>query len=117
MGEDADRLVTVEMRSRGTNRGIVRRIHDAARKEAGGRPITARAAEAPFDQTGAGCAPEVPHGESDGPPRGRRPAARRSGARGRAAVCEAVIGAAMAASEARLVPPIAAPSAPAPPAA
>jgi hypothetical protein len=39
MGEDADRLVTVEMRSRGTNRGIVRRIHDAARKEAGGPPI------------------------------------------------------------------------------
>jgi hypothetical protein len=68
MGEDADRQVTVEKRNRGMNHGIVRRIHDAARKKGGGRPITARAAEAPFDQVGAGCAPEVPHGESDGPP-------------------------------------------------
>lgn len=78
MGEYVDRLVTVEMRNRGMNHGIVRQIYDAALKEGGGRPITARAAEALFNQvgagdsvliiTGAGYAPEVPHGESDGPP-------------------------------------------------
>jgi hypothetical protein len=78
MGEYVDRLVTVEMRNRGMNHGIVRQIYDAARAEGGGRPISARAAEAlvatvkpgdvVFIVTGAGYAPEVPNGESDGPP-------------------------------------------------
>jgi hypothetical protein len=78
MGEYVDRLITVEMRNRGMNYGIVRQIYDEARKEGGGRPITTRAAEAlvgkvkpgdvVFIITGAGYYPEVPHGESDGPP-------------------------------------------------
>jgi hypothetical protein len=78
MGEYVDRLVTVEMRNRGMNYGIVRQIYDEARREGGGRPITTRAAEAlvgavkpgdvVFIVTGAGYYPEVPHGESDGPP-------------------------------------------------
>ncbi|EYD78395.1 hypothetical protein Rumeso_00006 [Rubellimicrobium mesophilum DSM 19309] len=78
MGEYVDRLVTVEMRNRGMNYGIVRQIYDAARAEGGGRPISARAAEAlvgavkpgdvVFIVTGAGYYPEVPNGESDGPP-------------------------------------------------
>lgn len=78
MGEYVDRLVTVEMRNRGMNYGIVKQIYDAAREEGGGRPISTRAAEAlvgavkpndvVFIVTGAGYAPEVPHGESDGPP-------------------------------------------------
>lgn len=78
MGEYVDRLVTVEMRNRGMNHGIVRQIYDAARAEGGGRPITSRAAEALVERvgpgdvvfliTGAGYAPEVPNGESDGPP-------------------------------------------------
>jgi hypothetical protein len=78
MGEYVDRLVTVEMRNRGMNFGIVRQIYDEARKEGGGRPISARAAEAlvgrvkpgdvVFIVTGAGYYPEVPNGESDGPP-------------------------------------------------
>ncbi len=46
IGEYVDRLVTVEMRNRGMNHGIVRQIYDEARKEGGGRPITTRAAEA-----------------------------------------------------------------------
>ncbi|MBU8544544.1 MULTISPECIES: glutamate cyclase domain-containing protein [Roseomonadaceae] len=78
MGEYVDRLVTVEMRNRGMNHGIVRQIYDEARQEGGGRPITARAAEALFEKvgpgdvvffvTGAGYAPFAPNGESDGPP-------------------------------------------------
>ena len=78
MGEYVDRLVTVEMRNRGMNYGIVKQIYEAAREEGGGRPISARAAEAlvgtvkpgdvVFIVTGAGYYPEVPNGESDGPP-------------------------------------------------
>lgn len=78
MGEYVDRLVTVEMRNRGMNHGIIKQIYDAARAEGGGRPLSAQAAEAlvntvkpgdvVFIVTGAGYAPEVPNGESDGPP-------------------------------------------------
>jgi hypothetical protein len=78
IGEYIDRLVTVEMRNRAMNHNIIRDIYDEARREGGGRPIVARAAEAlsaavkPGDRvlivTGAGYAPEAPHGESDGPP-------------------------------------------------
>ncbi|WP_071799516.1 glutamate cyclase domain-containing protein [Natronohydrobacter thiooxidans] len=77
-GEYIDRLVTVEMRNRGMNHGIISQIYNEARREGGGRPITARAAEALVEHvgegdvvlivTGAGYAPEVPNGESDGPP-------------------------------------------------
>ncbi|MDC7788285.1 DUF4392 domain-containing protein [Rhodoplanes sp. TEM] len=79
-GEYIDRLVTVEMRNRAMNHNIVRQIYDEARREGGGRPITTRVAEAliaavrPGDTVlitvGAGYAPEVPNGESDGPPGG-----------------------------------------------
>lgn len=78
MGEYVDRLVTVEMRNRGMNHNIIAPIYAEARREGGGRPITARAAEALVDcvgegdvvliVTGAGYAPEAPNGESDGPP-------------------------------------------------
>jgi len=78
IGEYIDRLVTVEMRNRGMNHHIIAPIYDEARREGGGRPITARAGQAlvehakPLDVvlivTGAGYAPEVPMGESDGPP-------------------------------------------------
>lgn len=77
-GEYIDRLVTVEMRNRGMNHNIISGIYEEARREGGGRPITARAAEALISNvgerdvvlivTGAGYAPEVPNGESDGPP-------------------------------------------------
>lgn len=77
-GEYVDRLVTVEMRNRAMNHNMVKQIYEAARAEGGGRPITARAAEAlvanvkPGDTVfiviGAGYAPEAPNGESDGPP-------------------------------------------------
>jgi len=78
IGEYVDRLVTVEMRNRGMNHNIIAPIYNEARREGGGRPITARAAEALVEHvgegdvvlivTGAGYMPEVPHGESDGPP-------------------------------------------------
>jgi len=78
IGEYIDRLVTVEMRNRGMNHNIIAPIYDAARREGGARPITARAGEALVEHvqpqdvvlivTGAGYAPEVPMGESDGPP-------------------------------------------------
>lgn len=78
IGENVDRLVTVEMRNRAMNHNIIGPIYAAARAEGGGRPITTRAAEAlrdtvqPGDRvlivTGAGYAPEAPNGESDGPP-------------------------------------------------
>ncbi|MPS27989.1 MAG: DUF4392 domain-containing protein [Alcaligenaceae bacterium] len=78
IGEYIDRLVTVEMRNRAMNHNIIGPIYDQARAEGGGRPISARAAQAladtvrPGDRvlivTGAGYAPEAPNGESDGPP-------------------------------------------------
>ncbi|PSS59397.1 hypothetical protein C6558_38635, partial [Ensifer sp. NM-2] len=78
IGEYVDRLITVEMRNRAMNHNIIAPIYNEARREGGGRPITARAAEALVEKvsagdvviivTGAGYAPEVPNGESDGPP-------------------------------------------------
>lgn len=78
IGEYIDRLVTVEMRNRAMNHNIIAQIYAAAREEGGGRPIAARAGEALLENvgegdvvlivTGAGYAPEVPNGESDGPP-------------------------------------------------
>ena len=78
IGEYVDRLITVEMRNRAMNHNMIKQIYDQAREEGGGRPITARAAEGlvanvkagdtVFIVIGAGYAPEVPKGESDGPP-------------------------------------------------
>lgn len=78
IGDAVDRLITVELRNRAMNHGIIPGIYAAARAEGGGRPVTARAAEAlvaaisPGDPVllvcGAGYPPEMPNGESDGPP-------------------------------------------------
>ena len=78
IGEFADRLVTVELRNRAMNHGIIHRMYDEARRRLGGRPIASMAAETlvgnsgrgdcVFLCTGAGYPPEMPHGENDGPP-------------------------------------------------
>lgn len=78
VGEFADRLVTVEMRNRAMNHGIIPQMYDEARRASGGRPISAIAGEmlisnaargdVVFLSTGAGYPPEMPHGENDGPP-------------------------------------------------
>jgi len=77
-GEYVDRLVTIEMKNRGMPHGIIHKLYDAARREAGGRPLTALAAkgivervgkgDVVFILTGAGYPPSMPQGESDGPP-------------------------------------------------
>lgn len=77
IGEALDRLINVEMRyASGVPRGIIHRLYDAARAEAG-RPLTTLAVEAimaavtPGDRvlivTGAGAPPFLPVGETDGP--------------------------------------------------
>ncbi len=77
IGEALDRLICVEMRyASGVPRGIIHRLYDAARAEAG-RPLTTLATELlvkavkPGDRvlivTGAGAPPFLPYGETDGP--------------------------------------------------
>ena len=77
IGEALDRLINVEMRyASGVPRGIIHRLYDAARAEAG-RPLTTLATEAimravkPGERvlivTGAGAPPFLPFGETDGP--------------------------------------------------
>jgi hypothetical protein len=78
VGETIDRLVTLEVKNRGMPHGILQPMYEAARKAAGGRPLTMLAAEGlkkalgrgdvVFVMTGAGYAPTMPKGESDGPP-------------------------------------------------
>jgi len=78
VGENVDRLVTIEMKNRAMPYGIIRRLYEAALAEAGGRPLTLQAAEGlvksvkrgdnVFIITGAGTPPALPRGESDGPP-------------------------------------------------
>jgi hypothetical protein len=78
VGEAVDRLVTIEAKNRGMPHGILQPLYEAARKAAGGRPLTMLAAEGlkkalgqgdtVFVLTGAGYAPTMPKGESDGPP-------------------------------------------------
>ena len=78
IGENADRLVTTELRNRAMNHNIIRQIYGQARAATGGRPISTLAAEGLVERvkpggvvfivTGAGYPPEMPHGESDGPP-------------------------------------------------
>ena len=78
VGEAVDRLITIEIKNRGMPFGILRPMYDAAREAAGGRPLSMLAAEAlqrrikrgdaVFVLTGAGYAPAMPKGESDGPP-------------------------------------------------
>lgn len=77
IGENIDRLCTVEMRPQGMPRGKIHRLYEAARRRQDGRPLTLLAAEKlraavkPGDYvilaTGAGVAPWMPAGETDGP--------------------------------------------------
>ena len=77
-GEALDRLVTIEAKNRGMPHNILRPLYEAAREKHGGRPISMLAAEklkeavgegdVVFVLTGAGYAPTMPEGESDGPP-------------------------------------------------
>jgi hypothetical protein len=78
VGEAVDQLVTIEAKNRGMPHGILPALYRAGRKAAGGRPLTMLSAELlvktlrPGDTvlilTGAGYAPTMPLGESDGPP-------------------------------------------------
>jgi hypothetical protein len=78
VGEAVDKLITIEAKNRGMPHGILQPIYEAARKAAGGRPVTMVAAEGlkkalgkrdtVFVLTGAGYEPTMPKGESDGPP-------------------------------------------------
>lgn len=77
IGDNVDRLVTVEMRNQGIVRGNIAPLYSAAR-ERQGRPLTMLAAKRlketihPGDRviitTGAGSWPWLPFGETDGPP-------------------------------------------------
>ncbi len=44
VGEAVDRLITIEAKNRGMPHGILQPMYDAARKAAGGRPVTMVAA-------------------------------------------------------------------------
>jgi len=78
VGDNIDRLVTIELKNLAMPHDIVVPMYEAARAEGGGRPISMRAAEgflanvkrhdAVFVVTGAGYPPGMPTGESDGPP-------------------------------------------------
>ncbi|HTB42955.1 MAG TPA: glutamate cyclase domain-containing protein [Acetobacteraceae bacterium] len=78
VGEAVDRLISMEIKNRGMPFGILQPLYEAARKAAGGRPLTILAAEGLHKNlrrgdtvlvlTGAGYGPTMPKGESDGPP-------------------------------------------------
>ncbi len=76
IGENLDRLVSLEMRPQGRDQGGIRRLYDAARAKHG-EPITTlaarllaekvRAGDVVFITTGAGIPDHLPFGETDGP--------------------------------------------------
>ena len=78
IGANIDRLITTELKNRGMPHNFIIELYEAARKETGGRPLTMLAAEGLVRSvgkgdtvllmTGAGYAPHLPNGESDGPP-------------------------------------------------
>ena len=78
VGEAVDKLITIEAKNHGMPHGILQPMYDAARKAAGNQPVTMTAAkglqkalgkgDVVFIMTGAGYAPTMPKGESDGPP-------------------------------------------------
>jgi hypothetical protein len=78
IGEQIDRLVTLELKNRGMPHDFLRHLYDAAREQGGGRSLCMRAAEGFIERvgkgdvvfvvTGAGYPPVMPKGESDGPP-------------------------------------------------
>ncbi|MGG5819479.1 glutamate cyclase domain-containing protein [Falsiroseomonas sp. HW251] len=77
-GGAIDQLITIEAKNRGMPHNVLPPMYAAARALVGGRPISMVAAErlraalGPKDTvlilTGAGYAPTMPKGESDGPP-------------------------------------------------
>ena len=77
-GEAIDKICTIEAKNRGMPINVLAPMYAAARKLVGDRPITMVAAEklketvgkgdAVLVLTGAGYAPQMPFGESDGPP-------------------------------------------------
>ena len=78
VGEAVDKLITIEAKNHGMPHGVLQPMYDAARKAAGGKPLTMTAAkglmktlgkgDVVFILTGAGYEPTMPKGESDGPP-------------------------------------------------
>ncbi|MHB9092997.1 MAG: glutamate cyclase domain-containing protein, partial [Chloroflexota bacterium] len=76
IGENLDRLVSLEMRPQGKSQGVIRRLYDAARLHHG-EPITTLAARRLVESvksgdtviiaTGAGLPDYLPFGETDGP--------------------------------------------------
>lgn len=78
VGEAIDQLITIEAKNPGMPNNVLRPMYQAARKLVGDRPISMVAAErlkAALNRgdtvlvlTGAGYAPTMPKGESDGPP-------------------------------------------------
>lgn len=76
VGENLDRLVSLEMRPQGKSQGVIRQLYDAARAKQG-EPITTLAArlltervhegDVVFITTGAGIPDHLPQGETDGP--------------------------------------------------
>ncbi len=76
LGNEVDRLISVEMRSHGFIRGIITSLSDAAHRRLGGPQALAAAAgiaaavkegDRVVITTGAGGPPWLPKGESDGP--------------------------------------------------
>lgn len=77
-GEALDKVCTIEAKNRGMPTDVLAPMYAAARKRVGNRPITMVAAErlksavgsgdTVLILTGAGYAPQMPFGESDGPP-------------------------------------------------
>ncbi|WP_420006309.1 glutamate cyclase domain-containing protein [Arenibacterium sp. LLYu02] len=78
VGQAIDQICTLDIKNRGMPHNVLAPMYAAARKLTQGRPISIAAAEmlvasvAPGDRvlilTGAGYPPQLPHGESDGPP-------------------------------------------------
>jgi hypothetical protein len=78
IGDAIDRVCTIQAKNRGMPHNFIVRFYEAARKFTGGRPISTLAAEKLVETlgkgdvvlflTGAGLAPILPEGESDGPP-------------------------------------------------
>ncbi|MFD5224407.1 glutamate cyclase domain-containing protein [Microbacterium sp. NPDC058342] len=80
VGENADRLVTIELRSSSFPRDVIRPLHEASLRQLGESSISGAAARAlrerigpgdvVFILTGSGYPPAMPKGENDGPPGG-----------------------------------------------
>ncbi len=77
-GESIDQLITLEIRNSGIPSNFLRALYRSARRLTADQPVSAAAASALMKHarkgdtvlilTGAGAAPTLPRGESDGPP-------------------------------------------------